>query len=81
MSSYVPLGAAEQKPVRIVSHEYSESEHPLLTRLLRNQEKVEPSLVAKAASLAAAVHAAVTRYIKPEPTAPAPPPSGRRKTR
>ncbi len=72
MRDYVPLGAPEQGQVRIVQQDYDSSQDPLLARVQRNEEKAAPSPPSKAAALAAAVSAAVTRYIKPEPE-PEPP--------
>jgi hypothetical protein len=66
MRHYVPLGAPEQGEVRIVQQEYS-ADDPLAARAQRAQEKAEGTSTSKTSSLAAAVHAAVTRYIKPEP--------------
>ena len=79
MRDYVPLGAPEQGQVRIVQHDYDNNDDPLIARAQRNQEKTEGTLPSKAASLAAAVHAAVTRYIKPEPEPDPPAPLRRRK--
>jgi hypothetical protein len=80
MRDYVPLGAPEQGDVRIVQHDYKGSDDPLAARAQRAQEKAQPTLPSKAAALAAAVHAAVTKYIKPEPE-PEPPPTTRRRNR
>lgn len=79
MRDYVPLGAPEQGEVRIVQHDYNGSDDPLVARVQRVQEKSEPHPPSKAAALAAAVHAAVARYIKPEPEPDPPAPSRRRK--
>ena len=76
MRNYVPLGAPEQQPVRILPHEYSKRD-PLVARIERSQEK--PESPSKASTIAAAVSAAVTRYIKPEPPPPRPALSTRRK--
>jgi hypothetical protein len=82
MRDYVPLGAPEQGQVRIVQHDYDSSRDPLASRAQRNEEKAAPTLPSKAAALAAAVSAAVTRYIKPEPEAePEPDPPLRRRKR
>jgi hypothetical protein len=67
MRHYVPLGAPEQGEVRIVQQDYNSADDPLAVRAQRVQEKAESTSTSKASSLAAAVHAAVTRYIKPEP--------------
>jgi len=79
MRDYVPLGAPEQGQVRIVQQDYDSSQDPLLARVQRNEEKAAPSPPSKAAALAAAVSAAVTRYIKPEPEPEPEPPVRRRK--
>jgi hypothetical protein len=82
MRDYVPLGAPEQGQVRIVQHDYEDREDPLSARVQRHQEKPGSALPSKAAALAAAVHAAVTRYIKPEPEPePEPPATFRRRKR
>lgn len=82
MRDYVPLGAPEQGQVRIVQHDYDSSQDPLSARVQRSEEKAAPTLPSKAAALAAAVSAAVTRYIKPEPEPePEPDPPFRRRKR
>jgi DNA-binding NarL/FixJ family response regulator len=81
MRDYVPLGAPEQGQVRIVQRDYDNSDDPLLARVQRNEEKAASTLPAKAAALAAAVSAAVTRYIKPEPEPEPEPPTPLRRRR
>lgn len=79
MRDYVPLGAPEQS-VRIVQHDYNGNDDPLATRVQRAEEKAQANQPSKAATLAAAVHAAVTRYIKAEPE-PEPDPPARLRRR
>jgi hypothetical protein len=81
MRSYVPLGTADTQSLRILPRDHTESapEHPLIARLERTQEKAQPVPPSKAASLAAAVHAAVKNYINPDP--PPPPAPIRRRPR
>ena len=86
-SRFVPLGAPNEQNYRILPHDYGD-DAPLASRAQRLRENPKPPTIPeKAAAFAteaiAAVQAAVSRYMKPQPapprvTPPTPPPRKKR---